>query len=524
MVDAISVIAPQSVGIENPAGQVSDNAAQDGSQFAAVLDTTIKDGQQTQAQDAQVQDDKSAAMQVVEADVESGHQTGSTDALAAGEAMAAQMMAMVNAQTATPVAPQVVEATMGNVDLDAVSDPKTDIAVDTNSSKAVLPQMSGQVPVITPESAVAQTETSQIQTSELQTATMAVEDEASVVSDADTLASTQDATVPTKAEANIKQSVVTEDGADQPRMAEATQQQAVQTDKGAKLRSSTKSEVKVQDARAVNAQATEVVKAPDVREAQRTVSEHKARHEASASGSQTRIEVSASAEPPREFTIKPQVMNPVTSHVRAAEALISGAVSEVASTENGGVKSETSGSQTNGQTSAFAGQVSFDTAVKQVTETQGAPRTEQPVHQRVIDQIVQEVRMIKLPQRTDLIVRLTPPELGTLRVQISQAENGMTAQIQTSGEQVKGLLQANLPALNQALTDVGLKMDSVSVTAGSSFGSLMQDTTHGSAQQQYGSRRHGNSGYQTAVGVQTMVNLSSTMTGVGDNQGYSWLA
>ncbi|MHB9037030.1 MAG: flagellar hook-length control protein FliK [Armatimonadota bacterium] len=508
MVDAISVIAPQSVGAENVVQQGSDKTAQDGPQFAEVLNTTMKDEQQTptQTQEAQAQVDEPAGTKVAEVVKLPGEQVDAKDALLTAEGLAAQMMAVVNIQTTTmPLVQDAVETAVEDLQVET---PNMETVGNAKGSEAIPLQMLTQTPAPTPEAEAVSAES----------VTAAVVNGLS--NDTATVAPKQEATVPAESKTDTKEPLATEH-ADQPLVTKASGQRLGTTAKGTEVGSSIKSDTNPQSKNVVSPQATEVVNTPqDVHEAQRSNSENKA----SASSPQTRIEVTASAEPPREFTIKPQVLNPVTSQAKAADSLISGAVSQVASTENGGVKSETSGSQTNGQAGAFAGQVTLDTSVRQTAEVKATPKIEQPVHQQVIDQIVREVRMIKLPQRTDLVVQLTPPELGTLRVRISQAEQGMTAQIQTSGEQVKGLLQANLPALNQALSDAGLKMDSVSVTSSSSFGSLMQDTTHGSAQQQQSGRRNTNSGYQAVSGVQTMVGMSGGISGAGDSQGYSWLA
>jgi len=239
-------------------------------------------------------------------------------------------------------------------------------------------------------------------------------------------------------------------------------------------------------------------------------------------GADTKIEVAA--EPSREFTIKPQVVNPVKSDAGAFSSNQVNAVTEISSTDVADLGTDTSGSQNAYQSAAS---LATDSTVKQTNQTQAAQSTSQiddSVHTRIIDQIVKEVKMIKLPQRTDLVVRLTPPELGSLRVQISQSANGMTAQIETSGDQVKSLLQAHLTALNQAFSDAGLKMDSVSVSSGTSFGSLMQDTAQGSAQQQYSGQRRYYGSSQDSGGSQNMINMPINSAAVDMNQGYSWLA
>ncbi|MCE5314762.1 MAG: flagellar hook-length control protein FliK [Armatimonadota bacterium] len=551
MVDSISSIAPQSAEM---VAQGSDSAAQDGSQFADVLSATFHDGQQTQAQDAQIQVEECTVEQVAP-EMQVSDQTDGTDAQSAAEGLAAQMMAVVNAQVTAMVVGQTVKTDSDGVNVDVLADSMVEASVLSDGSAfAQSIQTSVAAKVETGgESLQAQTwnptlfsadtaaqdggQFGQSQTGSSTTASVlgiksgsemiasaAVANDLNEVSlnnDDDIVAYWQNLTKSiTKSEQNDSNPVVT-DAEDQPVEAQAAAVR--QMGKNAEVVSPMQSGVRVQNTNVANnqAQAVEAAKNAVMREALNS----NAGRKASVFGNQTKIEVSVGTETAREFTIKPQVINPVMSRMATVEGLTSGAVSKVASTENGSANLNTS---SDGQTSAFAGQTFFDSAVKQTTATvqaQNAPRADQSLQQRVIDQIVQEVRMIKLPQRTDLVVRLTPPELGTLRVQISQAEQGMTAQIQTSGEQVRGLLQANLPALHQALSDAGLKMDSVSVTSGTSFGSLMQDdTTRDGAQQQFAGRRHNRSGYQAAMGVETIPNISLGQTAGAEGYGYSWLA
>lgn len=153
------------------------------------------------------------------------------------------------------------------------------------------------------------------------------------------------------------------------------------------------------------------------------------------------------------------------------------------------------------------------------TETKQIP--DMPLHRQVIDQVVKEIRLHRLPERSDLVVKLNPPELGTLRVHITQDANGIYSQIQANNEQVKNLLQAHLPMLTNALADAGLRMDSVSVTSDAAFNTFLQSPAHENGQQEWQGQRN-RSAYQGAAGFQSVGDFSSLIA-PADLSAYDWL-
>ena len=155
-----------------------------------------------------------------------------------------------------------------------------------------------------------------------------------------------------------------------------------------------------------------------------------------------------------------------------------------------------------------------------VRQTEQAPRTEQ--HTRVIEQIVREVQLSQSDGRRDIVVRLNPPELGTLRLQISQDMSGMTSHIQASTDQVRGLLQAHVPALIEALSTAGVRVDAVSVSSGPMFGAFAQDTA-GNAYTRQEQQRRTTANRQTAGGVDAPAAFAARQA-QPYQAGYSWLA
>ncbi len=99
------------------------------------------------------------------------------------------------------------------------------------------------------------------------------------------------------------------------------------------------------------------------------------------------------------------------------------------------------------------------------------------IPRKIIDQIVQEVKLVKGVDNSEIMVRLNPPDLGHLKIQITQTSQGMTGHIHASSDSVKNLLQAHLPSLTQALGEAGVKIDNISISNQLSFNASAHDAT-----------------------------------------------
>ena len=147
-------------------------------------------------------------------------------------------------------------------------------------------------------------------------------------------------------------------------------------------------------------------------------------------------------------------------------------------------------------------------------------------HMQIIDQIVQQAKLNNYDGGSDLVVKLSPPELGNLKLQIVQDASGITSHIQASSENVRGLLQAHLPALMDALSNAGIKMDavSVSVSTDSSAGSFAQTMQQGQAQSDSGQSRQ-NYAYERGISNTSAVSdVVYSSQQIASQVGFSWLA
>ncbi|MGC8863685.1 MAG: flagellar hook-length control protein FliK [Armatimonadota bacterium] len=99
------------------------------------------------------------------------------------------------------------------------------------------------------------------------------------------------------------------------------------------------------------------------------------------------------------------------------------------------------------------------------------PRPGAPVHNEVVDrlssEIVRAASLRVVEGRTGLDIRLDPPQLGTVRVNIFIEHGNLTASIQTTTESARQILQSGLDDLKAALTDQGINVQSLSVSVNS---------------------------------------------------------
>ncbi|MGN0940095.1 MAG: flagellar hook-length control protein FliK [Selenomonadaceae bacterium] len=84
----------------------------------------------------------------------------------------------------------------------------------------------------------------------------------------------------------------------------------------------------------------------------------------------------------------------------------------------------------------------------------------------VIDQIVEQARLIRSSETTEMVIHLKPEHLGelTLRVSVS-AQGAVNASFHTDNPQVRGLIENSVVQLKQELEANGIKVDNVNVSS-----------------------------------------------------------
>lgn len=131
--------------------------------------------------------------------------------------------------------------------------------------------------------------------------------------------------------------------------------------------------------------------------------------------------------------------------------------------------------------------VTFRTALQETAEAQPtAPAAPQKDYE-VAKQIVEQARLLRLPEETQMVIRLKPEHLGELTLKVSVAASGaVNAAFHTDNAAVRAIIETSMIQLKHELQAQGLKVDNVGVYAGLGDSSLMngqQDANAHYAQQ-----------------------------------------
>ena len=118
--------------------------------------------------------------------------------------------------------------------------------------------------------------------------------------------------------------------------------------------------------------------------------------------------------------------------------------------------------------------VTFQTALQETAEVQPtAPAAPQKDYE-VARQIVEQARLLRMPEQTEMVIRLKPEHLGELKLKVSVAAGGaVNATFHTDNASVRAIIETSMIQLKHELQAQGLKVDNVGVYAGLGDNSLM---------------------------------------------------
>ena len=118
--------------------------------------------------------------------------------------------------------------------------------------------------------------------------------------------------------------------------------------------------------------------------------------------------------------------------------------------------------------------VTFQTALQETAEVQPtAPAAPQKDYE-VARQIVEQARLLRMPEQTEMVIRLKPEHLGELTLKVSVAAGGaVNATFHTDNAAVRTIIETSMIQLKHELQAQGLKVDNVGVYAGLGDNSLM---------------------------------------------------
>ncbi|MCR5756492.1 MAG: flagellar hook-length control protein FliK [Selenomonas sp.] len=139
-------------------------------------------------------------------------------------------------------------------------------------------------------------------------------------------------------------------------------------------------------------------------------------------------------------------------------------------------------------------------------------------------QIVEQARLLRRGEDTQMVIKLHPDHLGELTLKVSVSANGaVNASFHSDNAQVRAIIENTLVQLKQELNNQGLKVDNVDVYAGFTDGQLPQ----GEGQQEWQqNQQHGSSirniGNMDDYGedTDTIVNTQDSTTEVADGVDY----
>ena len=118
--------------------------------------------------------------------------------------------------------------------------------------------------------------------------------------------------------------------------------------------------------------------------------------------------------------------------------------------------------------------VSFRTALDEAAPAQPAAPTMPQKDYGVARQIVEQARLLRLSEQTEMVIRLKPEHLGELTLKVSVAASGaVNAAFHTDNAAVRAIIETSMIQLKHELQAQGLKVDNVGVYAGLSDSSLM---------------------------------------------------
>ena len=186
----------------------------------------------------------------------------------------------------------------------------------------------------------------------------------------------------------------------------------------------------------------------------------------------------------------------------------------------------------NADTSSVAG-ANFQQQFNMVNEAENTQQVQQSqqanTDYNIPKQIVEQARLIKAGENTEMVMKLNPEHLGQLSLKVSiNGNGGVTATFHSDSATVRGIIETSMIQLKNELAEQGLKVDRIEVSAQLPNEQMPQDMGQGYYAQQQGSgqqKRTGNASdlanYEEAgeVSVADGVPVNASTEPIRDQQG-----
>jgi flagellar hook-length control protein FliK len=102
---------------------------------------------------------------------------------------------------------------------------------------------------------------------------------------------------------------------------------------------------------------------------------------------------------------------------------------------------------------------------------------------RILDQVLDQMPINRLGDKSRVVIRLHPEELGEVKLDLVMEKDQLKAHLVTQTQQVQEILEKHLPRLQEALHNQGVKLDNIQVSVDSrgNQGREFHDRNHSSA-------------------------------------------
>ena len=178
--------------------------------------------------------------------------------------------------------------------------------------------------------------------------------------------------------------------------------------------------------------------------------------------------------------------------------------------------------------------MSFTETMNAAAPVEAAPVQQAQDPYNVMQQVVDQARLIRSDANTEMVIRLNPEHLGELTLRVAVTASGaINATFHTENAQVRGLLESSMIQLKQELQQQGLKVNNVDVQSGLSqdFFAQSQAGQQGYPQPQHSARnqsadRRAFESDADALTVNTAVNGAAeteSAANVGESEGVNYL-
>lgn len=121
------------------------------------------------------------------------------------------------------------------------------------------------------------------------------------------------------------------------------------------------------------------------------------------------------------------------------------------------------------------------------------------LHESILSQVKDGVVTHDANGGREISIRLTPEELGELKIQVRMEGSKVHVEVVAENQAVKDVLLSNLDSLKQALSSKSFNMDGFNVSTGGTFSQLPEDKREPRQQPQQRTTRIGGYGEDSEV-------------------------